>query len=135
MYRTSQGERTLWGAERRLFAESLAMIVDYLSEGDYSFGIAVLDDLQRNQKIAVLLGVSKSLLRDNVAPPPLTAVSEAAVAGVYQHMQDLVADEITACDLVGEERARGGGGNRCYVVDPRLGAPDLLTEVRPEVDA
>lgn len=79
-----------------MFVESLGMIVDALSLGDYEAGIAVFDDLQRNQKIAVLLGISKALLRDNVSPPPLTAISEAAVAVVYRHMRERVADEIGA---------------------------------------
>lgn len=110
MYRTSQGERTLQGAERRLFVESLGMIVDYLSTDDYEAGIAQFDDLQRNQKIAVLLGVSKALLRDNVSAPPLKAASEAAVAAVYRHVQERVADEIEmlgSCQLEGEEDAWG----------------------------
>lgn len=94
MYRTSQGNRTLRGAERRLFVESLGMIADFLSDFDYDADIPVFDDLQQNQKIAVLLGVSKALLRDNVAPPPLTATSEAAVAVVYQNVIDRIVDEI-----------------------------------------
>jgi hypothetical protein len=110
MYRTSQGERTLRGAERGLFVESLGMIVDYLATDDYEAGIALFDDLQRNQKIALLLGVSKALLRDNVSAPPLKAASEAAVAAVYRHAQERVADEIEvpgSCQLEVEEDVWG----------------------------
>ena len=64
------------------------------SLGEVLAEVAVFEDLQPNQKIAVLLGVSKALLRDNVSPPPLTAISEEAVAVVYRHMQERIADEI-----------------------------------------
>ena len=112
MYRTSLGERTLRGAEHRLFVGSLAMLVDYLSGGDYDAGIALFDDLQRNQKIAVLLGVSNALLHDNVSPPPLTAISEAAVAVVYQHLEERLIDEI-----------REGGREDHSVGDDAFGPP------------
>ena len=126
MYRTSQGERTLRGAECRLFAKSLGMVVDYLSGGDYEAGVTLFDDLQRNQKIAVLLGVSKALLRDNVCPPPLTAISEAAVAAVFQHMQERIVDEIResgrdelsdASDVFGEELKDIGPSWRTLVLN------------------
>ncbi len=94
MYRTSIGDRTLGGAERRLFVVSLGMMTDFLSDNDHNLDITVFDDLQRNQKIAVLLGVSKALLRDDVPPPPLTAISEAAVAGVFRNIFAWLAEEI-----------------------------------------
>ncbi len=145
MYRTSQGERTLRGAERRLFTESLGMIVDYLSGGDYEAGITLFDDQQRNQKIAVLLGVSKALLRDNVSAPPLTAISEAAVAVVYQHLEERIVEEIseggradlsTATDVFGEELEYEGPSWRTLVLNAcretvaveRLPQPDDLRE-------
>lgn len=102
------------------------MIVDYLSGGDYEAGITVFDDLQHNQKIAVLLGVSKALLRDNVAPPPLTAISEAAVAVVYHHIEERVVDEIreggrddlsAGTDVFGEELEAVGPSWRTLVLD------------------
>ncbi|MCA9124491.1 MAG: hypothetical protein H6822_24995 [Planctomycetaceae bacterium] len=95
MYRTSQGERTLRGAERRLFLESLGMIVDFLSDdNDYTADITIFDELQRNQKVAVLLGISRALLRENVTPPTLTAISESAVAVVYGNIYDRIVEEI-----------------------------------------
>jgi len=69
-------------------------MTDFLTDNDFDIDISVFDDLQHNQKIAVLLGVSKALLRDNVPPPPLTAINEAAVAGVYRNMFDRLAEEI-----------------------------------------
>jgi hypothetical protein len=94
MYRTSIGVRTLKGAERRLFVQSLGMLTDYLTDGDYEVGVDLFDVLQRGQKIAVLLGVSRALLRDNVPPPELTAVAEAAVACVFRHIAGRVEDEL-----------------------------------------
>lgn len=95
MYRTSKGNRTLGGAERELYVASLAMLTDFLSDGnDFEIGIAVFDDLTRNQKIAVLHGVSLALLRDNVAAPQLTAFAEGTVAAVYQNLHDRLADEL-----------------------------------------
>lgn len=126
MYRTPRGERTLRGAERRLFAESLGMIADCLWVHDFEAGIQVFDDLQRNQRIAVLLSVSKALLRDNVPPPPLTAISEAAVAAVFQFVRELVAEEIkedgsaedaSAVDLFGVQTERADASWRSFLRD------------------
>lgn len=98
MYNTPAGIRILRGAERRLFVESLAMIVDNLSIGDVPFDAAVFDDLQRNQKIAVLHSVARALLCDEEPVPVLTASIEAAAAMVFRHAADMVAMELNEPD-------------------------------------
>ena len=94
MYNTPLGIRTLEGAERRLFVESLAMIVDNLSIVDGPFDIAVFDRLQRNQKIAVLNMMAKALLCAQEPAPQLTAAIEAAVATVFLQEYAMISLEL-----------------------------------------
>ncbi len=94
MYNTPVGIRILQGAERRLFVESLGMIVDDLSVGDGPFDVAAFGSLQRNQKIAVLHKVAKALLCDEEPAPELTASIEAAAAMVFRHAAGMVAMEL-----------------------------------------
>lgn len=98
MYNTPLGIRILQGAERMLFVESLGMIVDNMRVFDHEFGIAVFDDLGRNQKIAILHFAARSLLSGDQPPPPLTAVLEGAVAGIYQHVREMLAMELEERD-------------------------------------
>lgn len=60
LYRTANGERILLGAERQLFEESLAMMVDFLSDNDCEFGVHVFDQLQRGQKLFSLYRVARA---------------------------------------------------------------------------
>ena len=95
MYNTPLGIRILQGAERRLFVETLAMIADDLSVADGPFGIKAFDELQRNQKIAVLHSVARALLLQNQPAPKLTAAIEAAVASVFQRARGTVSLELS----------------------------------------
>ena len=63
MYNTPDGIRVLQGAERRLFVESLGMLVDMLTLDEFSPDIPVLEDLTRNQRIATYHAVARALLR------------------------------------------------------------------------
>ena len=94
MYNTPLGIRVLQGAERRLFVESLAMIVDNLSVVDGPFEVAIFDRLQRNQKIAILHTMARALLCGQEPVPRLTAPIEAAVATVYRHMRTMISLEL-----------------------------------------
>jgi hypothetical protein len=62
MYHTPAGDRVLLGAERHFFTQSLAMIVDLLTDEDLVFGVAPFDELQRNQKLVVLYMAARGLL-------------------------------------------------------------------------
>jgi hypothetical protein len=99
MYRTSQGERILLGGERRLFEESLSMMADELSDHDGEFGVPAFDQLQRGQKLFALYRAGRALLRPDEPPPEKTAFLDAAVAAVYQHVLDMVIQEIDQPDL------------------------------------
>jgi len=94
VYNTPDGKRTLTGTHRVLFIESLLMVIHDLKYGDFHSGVQRFDELQRNQQIAVLLGIARALLRDNVPPPPKTAITEATVAAVYQRTVVILFDEI-----------------------------------------
>lgn len=94
MYDTPGGIRVLKGPARRLFTASLAMMVDLLSDGDSDFGVDVFDGLQRNQKIAALHTIGRALLTENEPAPRLTAAIESAVASVYQHVREMLFQEI-----------------------------------------
>jgi len=98
MWRTSQGERVLKGAEWRLFAEALTfvsdMVVDMGDPDEFDSGVAVFDRLQRNQKLAMLTLVGQALKDERTPSPELTAVAEGAVAAVFAKLRDAVEIEI-----------------------------------------
>jgi len=101
VYHTPNGERIVLGAERQLFEQSLGMIVDHLSDDDWEFGVPPFDDLQRGQKLFALYRVARALLQPDEPPPELTAFIEATVAVVYQHVLDMVVQEIEEPEFVG----------------------------------
>ena len=97
MWRTSCGNRTLYGAEARLFAEALLSLLDEAESEqlyDYDLGPLSFDRLTYGQKIAVLSTVADGLLRDDVPAVPLTAVLEGAIAAVFEHLRNLLAFEV-----------------------------------------
>ena len=97
MWRTECGERTLEGAEARIFAETLSSLLDYAITDqfeDYESGVACFDDLTYGQKIAVLATVGNGLLRKDIRPVELTAVVEGAIAAVFQQLKDSIIFEI-----------------------------------------
>lgn len=99
MWRTSCGDRTLQGAEAKLFAEALLNLLDQEDElqfEDCDLGIECFDGLTYGQKISVLHTIANGLLRENVPAVPLTAVVEAAIAAVFEHLRisvDMEVDE------------------------------------------
>jgi len=103
MWWTPSGERTLQGAEAALFREALGMLVDLVRDDDdgtlCQSGVSAFDTLQRGQKLAVLAQIGSALLRQEEPKPVLTAVLEAAVAAVYQHVRDMVQMEIDDSEL------------------------------------
>jgi hypothetical protein len=72
MWWTPDGERILQGAEAGLFREALGMVVDMVREDNESLlqlGAPPFDNLQPNQKLAVLAQVGSALLRENEPMP------------------------------------------------------------------
>ena len=89
MWRTQYGNRVLQGREAALFAESLLSLLDeYLIDQyeEYPVGIKAFDNLTYGQKIFVLSTIAHGLLREDVPIVPLTAVLEAAIAAVFEHL-------------------------------------------------
>ena len=99
MYNTPDGIRVLQGAERRLFVESLGMLVDMLTLDSFSTEIQVLEDLTRNQRIVTYHAAARALLAEDEPPPALTAVIEGAVASVYRQVRDMISLELDVADV------------------------------------
>lgn len=97
MWRTSCGDRTLEGAEAKLFAEVLWDLIaeSNLDESDdYQVGIQVFDRLTYGQKISVLSTIGNGLLKREVPPVKLTAVVEGGIAAIFQHLKISIIVEI-----------------------------------------
>ena len=94
MYPTPRGGRILLDAERRLYEESLGMMVDHLSIIDCDFGVPAFDELQRGAKLFALYQSSRALLQPDEPLPERVAYLDAAVAAVYQHAHDMIIQEI-----------------------------------------
>src|SRR4051794_4489220 len=99
MWHTAAGDRTLLGAEAALLRESLGHVVGMIErdadiDESWPFDIPVFDSLSWQQKIALLAHVTTALLREDVPMPELTAVSEAAVAVLFENVAQCVQIEI-----------------------------------------
>lgn len=109
MWPTSDGNRTLRGAEAILLASTIDVMIDQLS--DYidcddeahpqvnaaicQTGISVFDSLTISQRIAVLHHAALQLLTD--APFPhdcLSAIDDATIAAIYAEVRDQIEIEI-----------------------------------------
>jgi len=102
MWRTQYGNRILEPKEAALFAESLLSLLDefFIDQyEEYPLGIRAFDNLTCGQKISTLSTIANGLLRDDVPIVPLTAVLEAAIAAVYEHLKNLIIIEIDEPDL------------------------------------
>ena len=92
MWHTSEGDRTLTGAEARLFKCAVLSLVEFVrdeSDDDFSSwnsGIALFDDLIWSQKLAVLETVTSHLICDSGPMPGLTAVNEAAIGAIFEYV-------------------------------------------------
>jgi len=112
MWWTPLGERVLRGAEWELFRDGLSMLRDLVEESKSSndpeigfVGVEAFDQLQPNQKLALLALVGKALKDESEPMPELTAHTEAAVAAVYAHILAMIVVEI---DYATESEEDGG---------------------------
>ncbi len=96
MWHTNCGERTLEGAEARLFAEALWDFVSELEveEGDYDVGLEVFDRLTYGQKVSLLSIIAAGLLKPDEPMRKLTAAVEGAIAAVFDPLKMVVIIEI-----------------------------------------
>jgi hypothetical protein len=141
MYNTPDGIRVLQGAERRLFVESLGMLVDMLTLGEFSTDIQVLEDLTRSQTIAVYHAAARALLAEDEPPPVLTAVIEGAVAGVYRHVRDMISLELDLGEMedVGDSECgdlpeRPSWRERTIAAGREVGIEDLPNPADQDLD-
>jgi len=96
MWHTNCGDRTLEGAEARLFAEALWDFVSELEvdEGDYDVDLEVFDRLTYGQKVSLLFIIGNGLLKPDEPMCKLTAVVESAIAAVFDYLKMVVIGEI-----------------------------------------
>ncbi len=100
MWHTSAGDRTLEGAEAGLVREAIGWVLDMLEPQPHDptdvwlFGVQAFDHLEFGQKLALLCQVGEALLRPDIPPPKLTALSEATVGVLYQGIRQCVQIEI-----------------------------------------
>ncbi len=109
MWHTSQGDRTLTGAEAEIVAHSVDTMIDNLIQfiddegadddweanaGACQSGITIYDALPPTSRIALLREVAKHLLTETPEPMTVCAYSEAAVGAIFVEVRDHVAIEI-----------------------------------------
>lgn len=96
------------GAEARLFRAALGDLLWHLAEAerfedDWPVGIRTFDALSFGQRLSILEIVGRGLLIESEPAPDLTAVAEAALAAVYEHLRGLVAVEVDSAVEVKED--------------------------------
>src|SRR5260370_32083275 len=110
MWRTSQGERVLKGAEWNLFREGLVELWDTV-EDDFNCkdacktGHAAFDALQPGQKLAMLALVGQALYDDALPSPEHPAHNEATIAAVVGQISLALVQEVTVDESLSDEYA------------------------------
>jgi hypothetical protein len=99
MWRTSEGIRTLKGAEAALVRAVVNDIWKKLEQDQdnsdpWEWGVSLFDNLEWSEQVVLLANVASALLRDNVKPMPLTAVNEATVGVLFAHVRQSIEVEI-----------------------------------------
>ncbi len=99
MWGTSQGDRTLTGAEAALVRKSVGHLRDMITAGldldeSYRSEVDVFDRLQPTQQLSILHEVAHGLLDPQTPILELTAVREGTVHAIYREMFSLVEFEI-----------------------------------------
>ncbi len=100
MWHTSEGDRTLEGAEAALIREAIDWVADMLEleasdpTDVWIFGVPAFDHLECRQKLALLCQVGEALLQPDIAPPNLTACHEATVGILYEGIEQCIQIEI-----------------------------------------
>ncbi len=99
MWGTSQGDRTLTGAESALVRKSVGHLRDMITAGldldeSYRSEVDVFDRLQPTQQLSILHEVAHGLLDPQTPILELTAVREGTVHAIYREIFSLVEIEI-----------------------------------------
>jgi hypothetical protein len=103
MWSTSQGKRVLTEAEWALFRVGVERLVDFIADEEQPLGLSgtdidVFDELQPEQRLALLADVAQALRDPAVPPPPLTAANEATVAAVFASIRQALEMETAPPD-------------------------------------
>ncbi|MFC1636090.1 hypothetical protein ACFL5Z_14735, partial [Planctomycetota bacterium] len=99
MWRTQYGDRTLEGAEAKLFAETLLSLLDWAVSGRldyYESGQETFDNLTFGQRISALAVIGNGLLRKDTPLVRLTAVLEGTIAAVFEYLERSIYYEINS---------------------------------------
>jgi len=96
MWHTNCGDRTLEGAEARLFTEALCDFVSELEvdEDDYDVELGVFDRMTYGQKVSLLSIIGAGLLMQDEPIRKLTAAVESVIAALFYHLKISVIIEI-----------------------------------------
>ena len=104
MWRTSNGDRTLIGAEAALVRESIAYMVDTLSQEEreganhWAYDIPVFDRLSWQQQLAVLVDVGEALFCVDVPVPELAAFNEGQFGAIFENIRQGIEFELDGCE-------------------------------------
>lgn len=100
MWHTSEGDRILEGAEAALFKAGVTSLVEKIKdEANYEsrgYGIPLFDNLTWSQRLAVIETVVTNLLVETTGVPRLTAVNEAAIGSIFEHVSFQIDQEINS---------------------------------------
>ncbi len=127
MYNTPIGVRVLEGAERRLFIAALDCLIDLWVDGEAHTGVRVFDELQRNQQLAALYLVGRSILDPAASPLHQTAELEATLAAIYKFLHQTVHAEVETEDDDAEQSWRemvSEAGQQFQLVVPSIDCTD-----------
>ena len=107
MWHTSEGDRTLSGAEAQLVRQLIAHVHAEIKRGieidqSYTSEVYLFDRLQPTQQLALLWEIGSALLEESRPMPALTAVREAAVYALFRSLYSLIEIEIDMGRLAGQ---------------------------------
>lgn len=99
MWETSEGVRTLDGAEAHLLRELVHYLLDQIMVGieinePHRTDVPIFDALQPTQQLVMLYQVARGLLDANAEPVALTAINEGAIYAVFCELRSLIEIEI-----------------------------------------
>lgn len=103
MWHTPCGDRVICGAEAELIRVSIDLLVESIQEEgfeegelQFSSGIQIFDELTWTQKLAAVEQVARYLLTSTPDILPLSAVNEAVVGAIFEHVNQMVELEIAS---------------------------------------
>ena len=98
MWHTSEGDRILEGAEAALFKAGVTSLVEQIKDEanyeSYHYSIELFASLTWSQRLAVIETLATHLLTETQCVPRLTAVNEAAIGSVFEHISFMIDMEI-----------------------------------------